>query len=301
MKIKLFGRIEVTCVKKIKIWTSGVITVIVLAIVVGFIAIHKDATRYENAHANYINDHTPTLFLHGTSGTLNSLSYLIQQAQNRGVTQDVIVAHVASNGAVTFEGVLSKNAVNPIVQIELEDNDNMDLNANAKWIKNVLTQLQNQYQFKHFNFVGHSMGNTSFAQYMLNYGNDTSLPQLKKEVNIAGTYNGVLGQNEDINEVKVDQNGKPSRMIPPYQGFRKLKDVYKGKDIEVLNIYGDILDGTHSDGIVSASSSKSLKYLLGDSPKRYQELKYEGEDAEHSAIHDNPDVANDILPFLWGK
>lgn len=120
-------------------------------------------------------------------------------------------------------------------------------------------------------------------------------------MSIAGTYNGVLGQNEDVNEITVDKNGKPSRMIPPYQGFRKLKDVYQGQNIEVLNIYGNLLDGTNSDRLVSESSAKSLKYLLGNSPKSYKELRYEGENAEHSALHDNQDVANDILPFLWGK
>lgn len=220
---------------------------------------HKQSTV---AHANYINDRTPTLFLHGTSGNLNSLKYIINEAEDRGVTQDVMIAHVSKDGAVTFEGALAQQARNPIVQIELEDNDNMDLNKNASWIKNVIVALDQKQHFKHFNFVGHSMGNTSFAQYMLNYGNDTSLPQLKHQVSIAGTYNGVLGMNEDVNEISVDNAGKPSRMIAPYEGFMKLKPMYKGKNIEVLNIYGDILDGTHSDGIVSMSSSKSLKYLL---------------------------------------
>ena len=39
--------------------------------------------------------------------------------------------------------------------------------------------------------------------------------------------------NEKVNEISVDSNGKPSRMNPPYQEFRKLKQVYKGKNIEV--------------------------------------------------------------------
>lgn len=68
--------------------------------------------------------------------------------------------------------------------------------------------------------------------------------------------------NEDVNEITVDKDGKPSRMNQPYQQLRVLKDIYKGKGIEVLNIYGDLKDGTHSDGRVSNSSSKSLKYLL---------------------------------------
>ncbi|UXU55076.1 alpha/beta hydrolase [Staphylococcus agnetis] len=287
--------------KKKKIWLSSAVVLIAIAIIAGASIMYTQHKQSTVAHANYINDRTPTLFLHGTSGNLNSLKYIINEAKDRGVTQDVVIAHVSKDGAVTFEGALTQQARNPIVQIELEDNDNMDLNINASWIKNVIVALDQKQHFKHFNFVGHSMGNTSFAQYMLNYGNDTSLPQLKHQVSIAGTYNGVLGMNEDVNEISVDNTGKPSRMIAPYEGFMKLKPMYKGKNIEVLNIYGDILDGTHSDGIVSMSSSKSLKYLLGDSPKSYKESKYEGADAEHSDIHDNPKVANEIISFLWGK
>ena len=37
----------------------------------------------------------------------------------------------------------------------------------------------------------------------------------------------------------------------------------KIKNIEVLNIYGDLKDGTHSDERVSNSSSRSLKILVG--------------------------------------
>ena len=37
------------------------------------------------------------------------------------------------------------------------------------------------------------------------YGQDTQLPQLNKEVNIAGTFNGVLNLNEKVNEISVDK------------------------------------------------------------------------------------------------
>jgi hypothetical protein len=42
-------------------------------------------------------------------------------------------------------------------------------------------------------------------------------------VNIAGTFNGVLNMNEDVNEITVDKDGKPSRMNQPYQQLRVLK------------------------------------------------------------------------------
>lgn len=39
-----------------------------------------------------------------------------------------------------------------------------------------------RYDIQQFNFVGHSMGNMSFAFYMKNNGIDNDLPQLKKKL-----------------------------------------------------------------------------------------------------------------------
>ncbi|MDU6092187.1 MAG: alpha/beta hydrolase, partial [Staphylococcus lugdunensis] len=251
--------------------------------------------------SSYNHSHTATLFLHGYGGSANSEKYMVQQAVNHGVTNQVITAIVDKNGDITFKGKLAKNAINPIVKIELKDNKNGNVKQNASHIKNVLTKLKNDFHIKQYNFVAHSMGNLSFAYFMKLYGQDTQLPQLNKEVNIAGTFNGVLNFNEKVNEISVDKNGKPSKMTENYQQLLGLKNNYKDKQIDVLNIYGDIQDGTHSDGRVSNSSSKSLKYLLADSPKSYKESQYTGATAQHSQLHENNKVANEIIQFLWKK
>ncbi|WP_210619569.1 alpha/beta hydrolase [Mammaliicoccus lentus] len=285
-----------------KIWICG-ISIIIITIVVMFIAIktfnQNQTTAKKSERSFYMNSQTPTLFLHGYAGSANSEKFMVNQAKQKGATKEVITAIVSNDGDVELKGKLKKSVTNTIVQIELENNQQGDLDENAKWFKNVLTKLQSVYDIKKFNFVGHSKGNLSFAKYMLTYGNDESLPQLNKQVNIAGTYNGVLNMNEQVNEISVDSDGKPNRMNPPYQELQQLKEIYKGQNIEVLNIFGDLKDGTYSDGRVSNSSSKSLKYLLGDSPKSYKESKYEGKSAQHSQLHENKKVANEIIAFLW--
>lgn len=287
-----------------KLWIWG-ICIVVIVNIVAFITIkvftQNQSTVEKPAQSNFMNSSTPTLFLHGYGGSANSEKFMVKQAKQNGVTKDVITANVSKVGDVEIKGKLEKDTTNPIVQIELANNKQGDLDENAKWFKNVLTKLQSEYDINKFNFVGHSMGNLSFAQYMLTYGNDPSLPQLNKQVNIAGTYNGVLNMNEQVNEISVDANGKPSRMNPPYQELQQLKEIYKGKNIDVLNIFGDLKDGTSSDGRVSNSSSKSLKYLLGDSPKSYRESKYEGKSAQHSQLHENKEVAKEFIAFLWTK
>ncbi|MGX0662227.1 putative alpha/beta hydrolase family protein [Staphylococcus lugdunensis] len=261
----------------------------------------QSSSQSKQNSSSYNHSHTATLFLHGYGGSANSEKYMVQQAVNHGVTNQVITAIVDKNGDITFKGKLAKNAINPIVKIELEDNKNGNVKQNASHIKNVLTKLKNDFHIKQYNFVAHSMGNLSFTYFMKLYGQDTQLPQLNKEVNIAGTFNGVLNLNEKVNEISVDKNGKPSKMTENYQQLLGLKNNYKDKQIDVLNIYGDIQDGTHSDGRVSNSSSKSLKYLLADSPKSYKESQYTGASAQHSQLHENNKVANEIIQFLWKK
>ncbi|MCE5002495.1 alpha/beta hydrolase [Staphylococcus pseudoxylosus] len=287
-----------------KLWIWG-ICIIIIVIIVAFIVIkmftQNQSAMEKSGRSNFVNSPIPTLFLHGYGGSANSEKYMVKQAEQNGVTKDVITAIVSKDGEVELKGKLETDTTNPIVKIELVNNKQGDLDENAKWFKNVLTKLQSEYDINKFNFVGHSMGNLSFAQYMLMYGGDPSLPQLNKQVNIAGTYNGVLNMNEEVNEISVDVNGKPSRMNPPYQELQQLEDIYNGKNIDVLNIFGDLEDGTHSDGRVSNSSSKSLKYLLGDSPESYKESKYKGESAQHSQLHENKEVARELIAFLWRK
>ena len=50
----------------------------------------------------------------------------------------------------------------------------------------------------------------SFTYFKKNDDNHLLFP--KKEVNIARTYNGILNLNEKVNEIQVDQNGKPNKM-----------------------------------------------------------------------------------------
>lgn len=284
--------------KKIVTWVSSIIILAILIIVATTYFLKNSPSSQTKTKAINQND-AVTVFLHGYGGSANSEKFMVNQAVHQGITHNVITANVSSEGKVTFKGKFSKPYTNPIVKVELDDNKQGDLKQNATWFKNVLVKLQQDYHIQKFNFVGHSMGNLTFAYYMKLYGNDEALPQLKKEVNIAGTYNGVLNMNEKVNEISVDSQGKPSKMNQPYQQLLELKDIYRNKGIKVLNIYGDIQDGSHSDGRVSNSSSKSLKYLLGNSVSSYHESKYYGDKAQHSELHENNEVANEIIKFLW--
>ena len=245
------------------------------------------------------NEITPTLYLHGYSGTLNSTKYLVQRA-TKDHHHDKIYATVDAQGHVKVDRPLSKHDRHPLVIIKLEDNENGDYHTNAQWIKNVLVKLEDQQKFDHYNMVMHSMANMSFSYFMLEHGNDKDLPKLNKQVNIAGTFDGVLGMDDKANDNHLDQNGKPERMTSEYRHILPLKQIYRDKHIKVLNIYGDVEDGSHSDRRVSNVSSQSLEYIIGDVVDSYDTLKITGKEGDHSELHDSAKVAQHINQFLWG-
>lgn len=241
----------------------------------------------------------PTFYLHGYVGTENSMKSMVESALDTKSADQVVKAKVDKNGMVTLDGQLDTHAKHPVVDIILEDNSNKDLEKNAQWIRNVIVTTMAEYHFDKFNIVAHSMGNQSFSYYMLKYGSDSHLPQLNKQVSLAGNFNGEVSINGLDLDIALDNEGKPSEMLSDYRGLLDMKSHYPNT-AQVLNIYGDLKDGTYSDGRVTNVSSRSLEYLLGDDIASYETYKVTGPKAEHSELHDNPVVINKINAFLWG-
>ena len=100
---------------------------------------------------------------------------------------------VDKKGRVTFNRPIPANAVNPIVEVNLEDNklsayrDNytQGYHHGGEYVKNVVLALEKQHHYKQINLVGHSMGNLEIINYINDNVNDKSLPQVAHLVAIA--------------------------------------------------------------------------------------------------------------------
>ncbi|WP_367334122.1 alpha/beta hydrolase [Lentilactobacillus sp.] len=243
---------------------------------------------------------TPTLFFHGFGGSYHAENHMAQAAVTAGVTKTVIRADVTNSGKVTLIGNFKPNDRHPIVEVNYLNNHNPNYHTDAKWAKNVVVKLQQRYGVKKFNMVGHSVGNMSIVFYLLDNAGNTKLPKLQKQVDIAGHFNGILGMDDAPNRMKLKADGEPTTINSHYRELLGLRHDQQLKSLKVLNIYGDKNDGTHSDGDVSNASSKSLRYLLPQ-VKSYQEKRIVGPNAQHSKLHNNPQVDRLLIRFLWGK
>ena len=80
-----------------------------------------------------------------------------------------------------------------------------------------------------------------------------------------------------------------------------MKEKYPKAQVQVLNIYGDLDDGSNSDGRVNNDSSKALAALLKGRARSYQELEIKGEKGQHSKLHESAKVDRAIIDFIWKK
>ena len=265
---------------------------------VSLFLIYNRQTKELNS-SDYIQSRTPTLFFHGYGSSANAEKHMVEAARQAGVTQTIITATVDSHAQVTLKGDIPKNAVNPIVMVEFKDNRNANYAQDGEYAAAVVRELQARYGFKKMNFVAHSMGNMSILFYLLEHAQNEELPQLQKQVNIANHVNGLEGMDLPANLTILDsKTGQPSAMSDSYQKLLGLREIYPQDQVDVLNIYGDFKN--QSDGSVLNVSSRSLKYLVIDNAKSYQEKRVTGPLAQHSQLHENPEVDRLLIDFLWG-
>lgn len=257
---------------------------------------------------HYVQSSTPTIFVHGWGSGAHAEQKMVNAAQQAGVTRTVVRANVSRQGKVSFDHSIPVRAVNPIVEVNLADNKLSNYQNNyakgyhrgGTYIKNVILALEKQHHYSAINLVGHSMGNLEIINYINDNRADKSLPKIDHLVAIAGHYNGLVGQKQ-AEKAQLAKNGKPNWMDPGYKELLDLRQTFP-KNIRVLNIYGDIGNGSHSDGDVPVNSAKSLRYLVANRAKSYHELEIHGRKAQHSQLHNNNhQVDNALIKFIWEK
>jgi len=278
--------------KKWWIWTG---VVVIIAAVVGGIWWQQSQVASTPITEKTTIGNPATVYLHGYSGGAGSTNTLIKHAEAAGA-QKVLTATVAPSGKVTWTGE-PKKVSHPLVQVIFTNNRNPDYNVDGMWLRNVMQGLKKQYGVTDVNIVAHSMGNMATMFYATRYGNDKDVPKLRAYVAIAGHYDGILGRDDQPNRIKLNAQGYPTPVDDSYAELARLRDKFP-KQVKILNIFGNLEDGTNSDGRVANNSSRSLKYLVAPSKASYREQMFKGKDAQHSALHENAAVAKAVDDFL---
>ncbi|KRM57949.1 hypothetical protein FD44_GL000930 [Secundilactobacillus malefermentans DSM 5705 = KCTC 3548] len=254
-------------------------------------------TSQSSEASAYSKSSTPTFFLHGAGETAKTFNDTISNAGKKGIAKKAYTATVSSSGKVSLSGKWTSK--NPMVHIIFKNNRQGSVQTTSRWINTVMKKVNAKKHFTKYNFVSHSKGSNDFMNYELRYGSKTGSPKLKTWVTVGGPFNGVLGwQGERANQIKLSSAGKPTKMFSYYQYYLTNRSKFP-KSAKIANVYGDLRNGTDSDGIVSNQSSGSLKYLLKGRVKSYAQKQFTGAYASHSKQTHSPNVQTYVYKSLW--
>lgn len=266
--------------------------VVITVIVAGF-------THQRDSRLRQVQQASATIFVHGGNSSRAAEMHMARALLRSGYAHSKIEATVNAKGRVHLKAMsYGRHKIQkPVILVEFVDNDNEHFHQSARWLRNVITASQSVASIKAVNLVGHSMGNMAIEYYLMDYGLSPTSPQVVKQISIGGHYNGVLGIDDQLHQMKIKPNGYPRPMTKRYRDLLKVRPVYETSPIKVLNIWGDLNDGSDSDGVVSNASSQSLAYLV-QPMSQYQGLEIKGAAGQHSALHENAQVDQQLVAFL---
>lgn len=276
-------------------------------IVVAIAALTLNSWHRAQAAKQFVQSTTPTIFVHGWGSSAHAEEKMTHAAKRAGVTNTIVRANVDRHGKVTFNRTIPAHAINPIVEVNLADNKLSAYQDNyaagykhgAGYVKNVVQALERQHHYSAINLAGHSMGNLEIINYINDNSSDSRLPRVNHLVAIAGHYNGLVGQKAAEGPIN-QRTGEPQRQDPGFRNLLPLRQTFP-TNTRILNIYGDLGDGSHSDGDVPVNSAKTLRYLVSGRARSYREVEIKGRGAQHSKLHNNSQVNRELINFLWRK
>lgn len=238
----------------------------------------------------------PTLFIHGYGGTAGSFNGMLSRFEENSWGKNELTLTVQPDGIISEIGEWKNESNNPMIQVLFADNKNNEWNQ-AEWIKDVLTYLKTVYQINEVNLVGHSMGGVSSFRYLVTYRNDKTLPIVNNFVAIGAPFNDFVSGNEEQLLNELNQNG-PLVTSERYSDFTTRIKQYP-RMTKMLNIIGDLQDGSEGDGTVSMRSGLSIGYLMQTNELNYREEIVTGSQASHSQLHENTQVDELVADFIW--
>lgn len=280
---------------------SHIMTIVIVAllILIGYatyqtLAAHRESTRTEKTD---VSGKTATVFFHGYGSSRNAEKSMAQYLVEEGYSNRRINVTVSEDGQVSMGRTIQKSDKNPLILVQFDSNKSQDFNKTADWVKTIMTNLKKE-GVDNVNLVGHSMGNMAIAYYLMDTAkaDSSSLPVVKKQIDLAGTYNGLMLTEPD-SKATVYESGLPSVQTAYYKRLLPLRDYYEDHRVQVLNIYGNSQGSGKNDTTVYNNSSKSLKYFV-QSPSSYEEKLITGADGQHSKLHENKEVDAAMLAFL---
>ncbi|ANZ63627.1 hypothetical protein AYR62_05660 [Secundilactobacillus paracollinoides] len=277
---------------KKRLW---VIAVTILIMMVGF----SQFTDGKQASVKRPLRAVATLYIHGHHADPGAMNFLMASAAWEDNDHFVVTATVSPKGKVHLSGKWPAGTKHPMVKVLFQNNRTRNYRLLRVWLHNVLVTLHHRYGIKRFNVVAHSLGNAAVMNYELANGHKRGLPRLHKYVAIAGNFDGIPGRHKHQHPNYTMADGLPHWRAPWFKYAYRHRSQFNMRQASILNIYGNLRNGTHSDGKILNASTKSLKPLIQGHIGHYETQEFVGKNVQHRHLRENPRVASRVNRFLF--
>lgn len=242
----------------------------------------------------------PTVLLHGTNGTRRSLGGMIARWDKQGVAYKALDVEISKTGKLQLKGHWQnfRTHKHPLVHVIFKEGDPPEWQQGA-WVKDVLRLLKQHLGIEEVYLMGHSMGGVAGLRYIVDNSLDSSLPNVKKLAVVGAPFNGEKVDSSGQTVYDLGPNG-PKQTYETYRYVHTYRNRLP-KNLAVFNIYGDLKNGSRSDGFVSVDSARSLGFLVKGKVSSYREHRVLGLKAQHSLLHENQQIDRLVAHFLWGR
>lgn len=238
----------------------------------------------------------PIIYIHGFRGGDYTTMVMVQKACEAKNDQRYLKVTADLWGNIKLSGTYT-NDKHPIIQLAFKDRI-VGYQGINYYLSFLLPFLSKKYHFNCYNGVAHSLGAPCLVATEMHYAKKKNFPHLKKCALIAGPFDGVMYLGDIPNVNYLNEDGRPTMITWHYSYMLRHRKRFNPK-IQVLNIYGNVLDSTNSDRFISVVSAKSIRYILAPNAELYQEVEVRGDpQAEHSQMHDEPFVIDILNNFL---
>lgn len=243
----------------------------------------------------------PTVILHGVNGNKRTMQGMMQRLTNQNVAHKALEIEVAKDGQLFVNGSWGENKtdLNPIIQVFFDSNDE-SAEIQADWLKNVMIFLHDKLEINVVNLIGHSMGGVTSLHYLtLIKSFQDKVPIVAKLITLGSPFKGDVAHTFISHIYKLDSTDKGVRNFDGNFNYFMENQRSLPRELKILNIYGDIENGTMSDSIVAIDSALALGEIVNGFVESYDEKKLTGLMSQHTLLHENPEADKVIIEFLW--
>ncbi|MGT2934090.1 alpha/beta hydrolase [Streptococcus catagoni] len=217
---------------------------------------------------------SPIIFVPGSSASNNRFNDMLASFNLGHQNHSILKVQVSTKNQVSYEGAIKSNDEHPYIVIAFDNNNDGygNIKEQAKWLDIALKDLQERYQFKRFNAVGHSNGGLNWIIYLEKY------------------YGSENFQMDNLLTIGTPYNFEESNLSNKTQ---MLKDLEKEKASLPKSLVVYNLAGTNTfdaDKIVPYASVLAGKYIFQNVVKQYTQVTVTGDKATHTDLPSNPEV-----------